>query len=182
MADYAKWAARWRVPLHFVAAALLLVFARPAVTWLAVGAGLVVLGLAVRAWAAGHLRREAPVTVSGPYAHLRHPLYLGSGLVVAGFAVAGGLAWLAFMLGLYFVLLFVPVLRREERQRRAAAPELYADYANRVPAFLPRLQPGQRAQPGARFDPQLYLRNREWRAALGCLGLLALLYAKMMWR
>ena len=175
MANYSTWAARLRVPLHFVLAIPVLVFAHPRATLLGVGGALVVVGLAVRAWAAGHLRRERPLTTSGPYAYVRHPLYLGSAFLLAGFAVASGRAWLAAVVALYFVLFFVPVLRREERERRALAPELYAPYAAAVPALFPYR--GAYKSPGgaARFEWQTFRANREWRAALGCLLLLALL-------
>lgn len=185
MASYGRWAARLRVPLHFLLAALVLLFARPVPELLGAGAILVAAGVAVRAWAAGHLRREGAVTVTGPYAHLRHPLYLGTAFILAGFAVAAGRAGLAALVGFYFVALFVPVMRREERERRAAASELYSAYASRVPAFLPRLRPAifneQKEMAHARFDARLYLHNREWRSVLGCAALLAVLYGKMIW-
>lgn len=172
---------RWRVRLQFLLVVPVLWFARPTPRLLAVGAGLVLLGLAVRAWATGHLRKDSPLTVSGPYAHLRHPLYLGSGLILAGFAVASGRVWLAALLAFYFLLLFVPVMGREERERRAAAPELYAAYAAQVPAFLPRLRPARSGEAAVTYDAGLYRRSREWRAALGCGLLLALLCAKLLW-
>ncbi len=185
MANYGRWAVRLRVPLHFLLAAVVLLFARPVPELLGAGAILLVAGVAVRAWAAGHLRREGAVTVTGPYAHLRHPLYLGTAFILAGFAVAAGRAGLAALVGLYFVALFVPVMRREERERRAADSELYSAYASRVPAFLPLLRPACVSEPmgpgGTRFGLQLYLHNREWRSVLGCAALLAVLYGKMIW-
>lgn len=186
MASYAEWAARWRVPLHFVLAAVVLLLALPQPRWLAAGAGLVTVGVLVRAWAAGHLRRDpdpSGLTVSGPYAHLRHPLYFGSALILLGFAAASGRVSLAALLAAYFLFLFVPVLRREERNLRAAFPEEYSAFAARVPAFLPRLTParGLGEASAQKFDGQLYLRNQEWRSALGSSAALALLYAKMLW-
>jgi protein-S-isoprenylcysteine O-methyltransferase Ste14 len=174
------------VRLHFLLAALFFFFAQPLPMRLAAGAMLVVVGLGVRAWAAGHLRREGSVTLSGPYAYLRHPLYLGTAVILAGFALAGGRLWLAVVLGGYFGFLFVPVIRQEERARRSLSREEYGAYAARVPAFLPRLRPADldpasgRAAP-ARFDFQLYRRNQEWRGALGCGLLLLLLWGKMLW-
>lgn len=187
MASYAAWAARWRVPMHFLLAAVVLWFARPTQGLLAGGVGLILIGLAVRAWAAGHLRRDIDLTLSGPYAHLRHPLYFGSAFILAGFALASGRAWLAALLALYFLLLFVPTLRREERERHGRAPELFAAYRASVPALLPRLRPAkiplaEDSPQTARFDPQLYLRNQEWRALAGCAVVLALLYGKILWR
>lgn len=183
MGNYADWAARWRVPLHFLLAVVLLVLAQPMPRLLGGGGVLVATGLAVRAWSAGHLRREELLTVSGPYAHVRHPLYVGSALIGVGFAVASGSWLLAAALVLYAALLFVPVIEREEGERAARAPEGYAAYAAAVPKFLPRLTPadlGGASQ--ARFDPSLYRRNREWRALAGCALLLALLSAKMLWK
>jgi len=180
VANYADWAARWRVPLHFVVAVVALVFARPRPELLAGGALLVAAGLGLRAWAAGHLRKEQPLTTSGPYAHLRHPLYFGTAFILAGFAVACGRLWLALLLAAYFVLLFVPVMRREERERSALTVEGYTEYAAQVPAFRPRL----RAYAGgdaARFDFSLYLRNREWQAVVGCGAALVVLWAKCWW-
>lgn len=182
MASLAERAARWRVSLHFLLAVLALLFARPQPSLLPLGTLLVVLGLTVRAWAAGHLQRDKPLTVSGPYAHLRHPLYFGTAFLLAGFGVACGRAWLAVLFGLYFVLLFVPTMRREERERRALSPQRYADYAAHVPAFLPRLRPWAAEEAArVRFNAGLYARNREWRAAVGCALLLLLLYGKMVW-
>ena len=140
---------------------------------------LVVLGLLMRGWAAGHLRRDSSVTVSGPYAHLRHPLYLGSAFILAGFAAAGAEPIFALIAAAYFLILFVPVMRREERERRSGAADLYAAYAAQVSALWPRLRPAQLEGSANRFDWKLYFRNREWRAALGCAVLLALLYLRM---
>ncbi|MCI0402562.1 MAG: hypothetical protein L0212_03460 [Acidobacteria bacterium] len=191
MAEFSRWAARARVPLHFLLAALLLWLARPTPLLLAAGAALVTLGLLVRAWAAGHLRRDLPLTVSGPYAHVRHPLYLGSALALAGFALAGGQALVAIAAGAYFLLLFVPVLRHEDEERRGRASERHAAYAAQVPAFFPRLpfgsaqglrRPANRLEGSERrFEWSVFLSNREWRAEVGCALLLALLYARMVW-
>jgi len=182
VADFAAWAARLRVPLHFLLAAVLSWLARPTPLLLAAGAALVGLGLLVRGWAAGHLCRESPVTVSGPYAYLRHPLYLGSALILAGFAVASGELFFGLIVVAYFLIVFVPVMRREERERRAGAAELYAAYAAQVAALWPRIRPAQLEGVRRKFAWQQFSRNREWRAAAGCVLLLALLYMKMVWR
>ena len=179
-AGYAAWAARLRVPLHFALAVLVLGFAHPTGTSLAAGAALVAVGLAVRAWAAGHLRRDLTLTTSGPYAYVRHPLYLGSAFILAGFALVAGRGWVGAVVALYFLLVFLPVLGREEREREVAAPAEYAAYRSQVPALVPyRGRYG--AAPAAHFDWQVFRSNREWRASGGCALLLALFYAKMLW-
>jgi len=182
VASYAEWAARFRVLLHFLLALLFFIFAQPEPTLLPAGALVVAAGVVIRAWAAGHLRRDSAVTVSGPYAHLRHPLYLGSAIILAGFAVVGGRLWLAALLAAYFVLVFIPVMRYEERARLALASEQYAAYRAQVPAFLPRLRPARIGDASSvRFNFNLYLSNQEWRGAVGCALLLLLLWGKMLW-
>ncbi len=181
MPRFAELATRVRVPLHFLLAAVYLVYARPTGTLLLLGAIPVLAGLALRAWAAGHLRRDVPVTTSGPYAHLRHPLYFGTALELLGFAIAGGVTWLAVLLAAYFLILFVPVIRREERARTQAWPD-YAAYTARVPAFPPRLRAAELGSPSAtRFAWALYRRNCEWRAAVGCAALFVVLAGKILW-
>ena len=180
MASYSDWAARARVPLHFLLAALVAVFARPTAPLLAGGAALVAAGLVVRAWAAGHLRRELPLTTSGPYAYVRHPLYLGSALILAGFAAASARLWLAGVCVAYYLLLFLPVILREEAERRALAPERYADYARRVPALVP-YRGRVTVEGGRRFTWAVWRANREWRAEIGCALLLGLLTARLLW-
>src|ERR1700723_1209889 len=83
-----KFARRVRVPLGFVVAAIFLVFARPSWHTLAWSLLLVLPGLWLRGYAAGYVKKNAELTMTGPYAHVRNPLYLGSILIAAGFAVA----------------------------------------------------------------------------------------------
>ncbi|HEU4837195.1 MAG TPA: methyltransferase, partial [Pyrinomonadaceae bacterium] len=84
------WIQRWRVPLGFLCGAAFIFFARPTPRALLIGASVSVLGLALRAWAAGHIRKNAQLATSGPYAFTRNPLYLGSFLLGLGFTIASG--------------------------------------------------------------------------------------------
>lgn len=162
---------RWRVPLGFLTAALFLLLARPRPVTL-VGGGVVALcGLLLRAWSAGHIRKNDRLATSGPYAHTRNPLYLGSFILGLGFTIAAGRWWL---LGGVFVALFLgiylPVMRVEAQTLAALFGDEYERYARRVPLFLPRLLPYREgATAAAKFDAALYLRYREYRAALGLL-------------
>src|ERR1044072_9508963 len=71
------WMQRLSVPLGFICGAGFLFFARPTPKMLLIGASVSLLGLALRAWAAGHIRKYAQLATSGPYAFTRNPLYLG---------------------------------------------------------------------------------------------------------
>jgi protein-S-isoprenylcysteine O-methyltransferase Ste14 len=175
-------AQRLRVPLGFALAPAFLLFARPSLSSLLAGAAVAVAGLAIRAWASGHLRKMAELTTSGPYAHTRNPLYLGTFLIVVGASLAGGVWWLACAAGAAYLLVYVPVMLAEIDTMRALFPEAYDEYARAVPLFLPRLTPARApgaAEP-ARFDSRLYLKYREYRAPLGLLAFLAALAVKMV--
>lgn len=173
---------RWRVPLGFLCGAALLIFARPQAWTLAIG-GLVALGgLAVRAWAAGHIRKNAALAVSGPYAYTRNPLYLGSFLLGLGFTIAASSNWwLLALFGTLFATLFLgiylPVMRVEAATLTELFGESYERYARAVPLFFPRLTAYRGAESKTRFDLSLYLRYREYQAALGLItawGMLAI--------
>jgi protein-S-isoprenylcysteine O-methyltransferase Ste14 len=114
--------------------------ADPTPAGLALGLALVVAGEAVRSWGAGHLVKNDRLTVTGPYAWVRHPLYLGSLLIGAGFLLMGGgpALWLLPGALLFFFLYYFPYKDRIESARleRLYGPP-YARYRAAVPALLP---------------------------------------------
>jgi len=176
-ARYGAWASRARVPLGLGLSLAYLVLARPTPRWLIVGSTIALLGLALRAWAAGFVEKDASLAISGPYALTRNPLYLGSALIGAGFAVAGRSLIMAIAFAALLIFIYVPVIRREEEFLRAKFGQAYREYAIDVPVFFPRF--GASASPG-QFRWSRYKRNREYEAALGFVAGLALLVLKMI--
>lgn len=136
------------LPLYAVGT-LLLFFVRPG--WLEYGLGLaaVVAGGALRSWGAGHLVKTTQLTITGPYARLRHPLYLGTLLVASGIAVMVG-GWAAIVVLLLFLpWFFLSYFPRKEQVESARLEARYGDafarYRAEVPALLPRLTPWEPA-------------------------------------
>ena len=110
---------------------------------------LVLPGLWLRGYAAGYVKKNRELTVTGPYAHTRNPLYLGSMLIAAGFALAL-LSWpVALVLAVGFAVIYIPVIASEERFLRATFPGFDA-YCRRVPRLIPRLTPGLTPEGGER--------------------------------
>lgn len=185
------WIARWqkiarriRVPLGFLAAALYLLSLwqhapRPAaIAW---SLALVLPGLWLRGYASGYVKKNRELTVTGPYAFTRNPLYLGSMLIAAGFAVAL-MSWpVALVLAVGFAIVYIPVIASEERFLRATFPA-FDDYCRSVPRIIPRLTAARPNSEGAEqpaagsFSLALYLRHREYNAAIGA----ALLYLSLL--
>lgn len=180
MASWARIATRLRVPVGFLFAAAYLWFARPAWTFIAIGGVFIATGLVIRAAASGHIRKNRELTVTGPYAYTRNPLYLGSILIALGFVVAARNLWIALGTLAMFVIIYLPVIRDEERYLRSAFPG-YNAYAVEVPRFFPRFKP-YRADPGGSggYSSELYMQHREYNAVVGSLLMLAALIAKMI--
>jgi protein-S-isoprenylcysteine O-methyltransferase Ste14 len=168
---------RLRVPIGFITAILFVFFSRPTWMSLAVGAPLAILGAAVRAWASGHLRKNAELAVSGPYAFTRNPLYFGSFVMAAGCAVCGGSLWLSVWLMALFLAIYMPVMQAESSHMRRLFAGDYERWADSVPLFIPRVTPYKNGLT-RRFDPRQYLRHREYRAAIGLLIVIGILSLK----
>jgi len=188
-----QWARKVRVPLGFVTAALYIfeVARQPAhgkaIAW---SLALVLPGLALRAAASGTVKKNRELTVTGPYAYTRNPLYLGSMLIAAGFAVALQSWPLALVLAAGFAVIYIPVIAGEEQFLRATFPG-FDEYCRRVPRLVPRLRlhlgpaerqtvaPHDAADSGAApagFSGALYLKHHEYNAAIGA----ALLYLSLL--
>lgn len=176
MAEWTRVARRIRVPLGFAFAVLYFWLARPNWRFLVLGAALIVPGVLIRALASGHVRKNESLTMSGPYAYTRNPLYLGSLLIGLGFAVASRSWWVVGVLVAMFFAIYVPVIRGEERFLREKFPE-FDEYARRVPRMFPRI--GRSSEGGGGFSFDLYWQHREYNALLGALGMMAALVAKM---
>lgn len=152
---------------------------KPTRSWLSsvdvIGASsalLVLLGLAIRSWAAGTLPKGVDLATTGPYSLCRHPLYLGSFAMIIGFCILLGhahdyLGMLAPIAGIYYL-----TMRMEEQRLRSIYSTRCEEYMARVPMFIPwnfgifRLSHWS----GARW-----IKCREYRAIIGgIVGLIAL--------
>jgi len=172
---------QWRVRLGYPLAIAVLFFARPQPRSILYGALVGLLGLALRAWAAGYLHKQEMLTVTGPYAYTRNPLYLGSAVLALGVAIATR-SWISsILLGVYFAVFYSMVIRREENELRLRYAENFARYASAVPIFFPRLSPAKLSdRDRVTFSPTQYKKNHEWQAAVGFLLLLVVLV--LIWR
>jgi protein-S-isoprenylcysteine O-methyltransferase Ste14 len=172
-------ARRIRVPLGFAFAALYLWRAHPSRTTLLWSLLLVLPGLWLRAYASGYVKKNSELAVTGPYAHTRNPLYLGSMLMAFGFAAASRRWEILVIFAVLFFAIYLPTIFSEEEFLRSAFPG-FADYAARVPRLLPRITPAPAPQGEAgAFSGALYLRHREYNALMGVAALYAALALRM---
>lgn len=180
---WSRIARRIRVPLGFVFAAFFLWLARPTWPFLALSVVLVFPGLWLRGYASGYVNKNTEVTMSGPYAYTRNPLYLGSMLIAFGFALAARSVWIALVLAALFAVIYVPVIRSEESFLRSKFPG-YDEYTKRVPRLIPRFHSSVTpvADTGA-FSGALYRKHREYNSLIGSAAIYAVLALKLcLWR
>ena len=129
------------LPIYFIGA-FFFFLAHPTLGSFCFGLPALVAGLFLRAWGVGHLVKTERLTVSGPYAHVRNPLYLGTLLVGLGFSLmlSGWVGWGSLsVLLLWFGLVYFPRKEQIESNRlRDRYGETYQAYYEAVPAILPR--------------------------------------------
>ena len=160
--------ARRRVPLGYALALLAFWLADPTERSLAAGGVVASAGEALRIWAAGHLEKGREVTTSGPYAFSRHPLYAGSSIMGAGFALAANSVPVAIAIAVYLAVTITAAIASEE-----------AHLTDKFGARYPEYREGTVAPAARRFSLGRVTRNREYRAFAGVVGTFALLAAKV---
>jgi protein-S-isoprenylcysteine O-methyltransferase Ste14 len=169
------------VPLGFCFAGFYAFFSEPTPTWLWPGMLIAILGLMIRIWASGHLKKGCELCLSGPYRWTRNPLYLGSFLVGIGFSIAAGKLWILLVFLTLFGGVYWPVIKKEEEELRATHGRQYEDYRSKVPSFLPGLQPGLTGAVG-HFRTRQVIVNKEYNAVIGSLIVFFFLVVKLMWQ
>jgi protein-S-isoprenylcysteine O-methyltransferase Ste14 len=158
---------------------------KPGETYFFVALSLILLGEGVRIWAAGHLRKNAELTTTGPYSHVKNPLYIGTFLITTGMCVLawGGrtghpvfdnLNWI--VLGgfiLMFLAYYVPYKRKREGERlRKIFGEAWDVYDRNVGDYLPRLTSFRHPQAGPRnWSLAVVMENSELWTAMAVFGL-----------
>ncbi|NWF93234.1 MAG: isoprenylcysteine carboxylmethyltransferase family protein [Syntrophaceae bacterium] len=130
-----------KVPL-FIAAILLVIFARPNPPGMLIGIILISIGEGIRIWAAGHLQKNERLTVTGPYAYVKNPLYIGSILITAGFCILADNIYILAIATFMFCFHYIPYKKRVEGDRlKKIFGERFEDYDQKVPDYIPRLTP-----------------------------------------
>jgi protein-S-isoprenylcysteine O-methyltransferase Ste14 len=185
MIEPRKFWMRWRVRTGYPVGIIYWLLAAPTLRSILICAGVSAVGLVIRGAAAGHLRKDQTLAITGPYARTRNPLYLGSAFIAAGFAVAGRSWWAGALVAAYFAVFYYAVMRNEADDLRKRFGAAFEKYAARVPLFFPRLDsplapvPSTNPHLEQQFSRELYKKNRESRAVIGTIAGLALLCLRL---
>ena len=169
---------RWRVRAASIGLILAIIFARPDLTSFLTGLGICFLGLLIRTWSAGHLRKEKELAISGPYQYTRNPLYLGNFVIGISVAFASRSWWVLGYFAAYFLLFYPLVIKREMKRMKELFPDEYDEYKKKAPLFFPTGKSFSLPEKN-KFSWKLFRKNKEWRALTGAVLFWVILALKM---
>jgi protein-S-isoprenylcysteine O-methyltransferase Ste14 len=130
-----------RVPLS-LGGAVLILFADPTIPGMIVGTSLIMTGEILRIWGTGHLEKNETLTVTGPYAYVKNPLYVGSILITVGFCILANNIYVLALATLMFCFHYIPYKKKVEGERlKKIFGRQYEDYDEHVRDYLPRFTP-----------------------------------------
>lgn len=184
----ARWralAAHHRVHVGILFALLYVAVSRPAPERLLLGALVVAAGEAIRLWACGYLVRNEILTRDGPYALVRHPLYLGSLLIGIGLASLAqyAIVWLGAFAVLY-LFFYLPAMYVEELRLQSLFGAEYQEYMEEVPRLFPRptRRPSwpEERRTAETFSWERAVRNREMRTVVVMAALIVVQALKLL--
>ena len=170
---------RWRITWGYAAALLLIVLAEPNHLSLLFGIPLVFFGESIRIIANGTLVKDKELTSWGLYAHMRHPLYVGSMMISTGFIL---MAWNIY-LTIFTLVVFAVVYRRtielEELKLEGYYGDKYREWAQSTARFFPRRWILKEISEHFTFKKAWI--NREFDAVMGVIAGIVILYMKYLY-
>ena len=180
---------RYRIRFSYLLGILLIFSAHPRhVLVYFIGLGVALSGQALRLWSSGVLDKNRYLVQSGPYAIVRHPLYLGSSLIAFGAVITSSSWHTPFQSAFLWILcvffcwrILGGTAKAEDEKLRAAFPEDYDAYSRKVPMFLPRRESLALKDCG-NFQWSRVKKNKEIKACLGLLFLALILWTKLIYR
>ena len=168
-----------RIPL-FIGALLLVIFAKPQYPGILMGMVLIFLGEGIRIWAAGHLQKNEVLTVTGPYAYVKNPLYIGSILITAGFCILADSIYLLTAAFFMFCFHYIPYKKKVEGDRmKKIFGSQFEDYDGKVPDYLPRWTPYSNEKVSWQF--RCFIENSEEGILLIILAGIVLILSRPYW-
>ncbi|MEJ2246608.1 MAG: isoprenylcysteine carboxylmethyltransferase family protein [Acidobacteriota bacterium] len=178
MTPWKQRAQRIRVPAGTVLGIIFLLLMHPSIRSLWMGAAISLAGALLRFWAAGHIVKGKVLTKTGPYAYSRNPLYFGSFFMALGIIIGGQGYWLLPVFVLFFLILYIPVMRAEEQELLNSYGEEFVEYSKNVPLFFPLFR--SPSYPVSGFLWSQVARNREHRTIIGLILTEAVLVLKYL--
>ena len=113
---------------------------------------ILLIGVGVRMWASGFIIKNRALATNGPYAFVRHPLYVGNILIIIAFGAASG-SWGAVLVAITFIAFFYPAaIEYEDRKLFNIFGADWREFAAQTPALVPRFRRQRPETVGGRWS------------------------------
>lgn len=106
-------------------------------TLLIAGAVIAAVGELIRLWASGHVKKNKVLATDGPYAYVRHPLYVGNILIVVGFSVASNLWWSFALMIALLLFYYPPTISYEDAKLKRIFGDEWVAWSENIHALIP---------------------------------------------
>jgi protein-S-isoprenylcysteine O-methyltransferase Ste14 len=182
--DVKKWTYRMIIAAAFAVAVLVLADPRERPSLVAPGVALAALGCLIRIWGTGHLRKNKILATGGPYAFVRHPLYVGTFLIVVGLGLMAGSVYVLYgLLPAALLIYFIYYAPKKERIESDRLERRFGDefvrYRKAVRSYFPRLTPYPGRQGSFSFEGVMI--NREYLITIAVAFGVAVILVKFFW-
>ena len=159
---------------------LVSIMGQPQLPLIHIGAVIAVMGALVRLWASGHVRKNKELATDGPYAFVRHPLYVGNILLLVGFALSSSLWWsFVLMIALLFFY-YPPTIAYEDNKLHNFFGEAWEQWSKTTHALIPSM-PAIKSTSGSSWSfKQSLMQNGEPIIVAYLIGCMYLLYSKVI--
>lgn len=101
------------------------------------GAAIAAVGELIRLWASGHVKKNKQLATDGPYAYVRHPLYVGNILIVVGFSVASNLWWSFVLMAALLLFYYPPTISYEDEKLKRIFGDEWVQWSQNIHALIP---------------------------------------------
>jgi len=102
-----------------------------------IGAGIAAVGTLIRLWASGHVMKNKELATNGPYAFVRHPLYVGNILLLIGFSIASSLWWSYALMVALLLFYYPPTIAYEDNKLHNFFGESWEAWSKTTHALIP---------------------------------------------
>lgn len=121
-------------------------------------------GASLRFWASGYLMKDTELSLAGPYALTRNPLYFGTFLMAVGTAISIENLGLTVVFGGLFLAVYHFVIMDEEEKLSRKFGSAFEQYRKSVPRFWPQFFSTPTKQSPASFSFALAMKNKAYEA------------------
>ena len=102
-----------------------------------IGGAIAAFGELIRMWASGYVMKNKELATTGPYAYVRHPLYVGNILLLIGFSIASTQWWSFVLMVALLAFYYPPTISYEDNKLRDLFGDEWVAWSNNINALIP---------------------------------------------